>query len=233
MILSMQYSESFKKRFWSKMNVASPEECWPWKTGFHTAGYGQCYPDTKTKYAHRVAFEIAKGEIPEGMSVLHKCDNPPCCNPDHLFLGTRADNMKDMDQKGRRPLGIQSVVAKITDEDVVRIRILYHKGGMTQKQIGKMYGLCQTHIGHIVTGRKRRSVPMPNDWIKSPIPKRQLREPAEFAAALRRRLTEEDRSKALEMFKNGSTKSDIARVLNFSHNTVAKFLSGKTWKHLS
>lgn len=94
-------------RFWSKVQVGEPDACWEWKTGRQKAGYGQFAREFTgvPMGAHRYSWQIHHGEIPEGMFVCHRCDNPPCCNPAHLFLGTAADNMADMALKGRQAKG--------------------------------------------------------------------------------------------------------------------------------
>ena len=89
--------------FWSRVDKRSNMECWPWKGAkFVRKGYGALRFNGKTMIASRVAYQLTFGPIPDGMFVLHKCDNPPCCNPDHLWIGTNTDNVKDMDVKGRR-----------------------------------------------------------------------------------------------------------------------------------
>lgn len=93
-------TRTLEERFWEKVDKTG--DCWEW-TGFkNRQGYGQFQVSTKNgQPAHRVSFELANGKIPDGMHVCHKCDNPPCVRPDHLFLGTPSDNMKDMVKKGR------------------------------------------------------------------------------------------------------------------------------------
>jgi len=88
------------ERFWSKVDVRGRDECWEWQAS-GSKGYGRLMMDGVTWGAHRLAFTLVKGRIPDGMCVLHSCDNPPCCNPAHLFIGTHADNMRDMAKKGR------------------------------------------------------------------------------------------------------------------------------------
>lgn len=83
-------------RFWSRVDVGAPNACWEWQGARDSFGYGQAREAT-----HRTAWALTHGPIPSGMCVCHRCDNPPCCNPDHLFLGTRADNNRDRHAKGR------------------------------------------------------------------------------------------------------------------------------------
>jgi len=88
--------------FWSRTGKGEPGSCWEWKRGRITKGYGAVWWEKKQMYAHRVAWELANGmAVPDGLFVCHTCDNPPCCNPAHLWVGTAADNIADMDAKGR------------------------------------------------------------------------------------------------------------------------------------
>ena len=89
------------KRFWSKVNKT--DGCWEWTAYLNKQGYGRYGIGSNVYRAHRLAFEEAYGPIPEGMFVCHKCDNPSCVRPDHLFLGTNSDNLKDCSAKGRHP----------------------------------------------------------------------------------------------------------------------------------
>jgi hypothetical protein len=89
------------EQFWAKVDVRGPEECWEWKRRRSHRGYGETRWGGKTERANRRAWLLVNGPIPIGVSVLHHCDNPPCCNPAHLFLGTHTDNMRDMAAKGR------------------------------------------------------------------------------------------------------------------------------------
>lgn len=97
--------------FWTKVEKRDVSACWPWKGSVMGEGYGRY----RQAYTHRLAWMLANGPIPAGLFVLHKCDNPPCCNPDHLFLGTQADNVRDRDAKGRHwvPSGERHPCAKL------------------------------------------------------------------------------------------------------------------------
>lgn len=93
------------EKFWSKVDRRGPEECWPWTGGCIKAGYGRICESGRDEYTHRYSWRLHFGEIPPGLEVCHKCDNPPCCNPAHLFVGTHRDNMHDALRKGRvKPL---------------------------------------------------------------------------------------------------------------------------------
>lgn len=116
--------------------------------------YGTLQAQGKTKLAHRVAFECARGPIPDGMCVLHRCDNMLCINPDHLFIGTTAENSADMTSKDRQAKGIRHGMAKLTPDQVKAIR---HEVG-TQVEIAGRYGVDHRTIGRIKSGDLWRSV---------------------------------------------------------------------------
>lgn len=125
--------------------------CWLWTKALSvTGGYGQIGINGKILPAHRVSYECFVGPIPAGMKACHKCDTPACVNPDHLFLGTQADNMRDMDSKGRRVSlkGEDAGRAKLTAVQIEDIR----SSSLTQVELAKKYGVNQTHISRIIRG---------------------------------------------------------------------------------
>lgn len=96
--------KSVEERFWSYVDQRGPDECWIW-TGGKACGYGMFSLGRKSVKAHRLAYELTHGAIPAGLCVCHTCDNRPCCNPAHLWLGTNADNIADRDAKNRQARG--------------------------------------------------------------------------------------------------------------------------------
>ena len=115
--------------------------------------YGKMRVDGRQMFAHRLSWIIYKGEIPDGMSVLHKCDVPWCVRPGHLFLGTQAENMRDKCQKGRHRSALGSRVgsSKLSESEVLRIRRL--KGRLTQGEIAKQFGVHQSLVSYIHRGK--------------------------------------------------------------------------------
>lgn len=119
--------------------------CIIWPRYKDKRGYGYTWHKGKTAYAHRVAYEEAFGPIPEGMCVLHKCDNPSCVNIDHLFLGTNDDNVKDRNKKQRQAFGIKNGRTKLTEHSVMKIR----SSSDTQEVLAEQYGISPSHVFRI------------------------------------------------------------------------------------
>lgn len=141
-----------QERFFSKVKK-QVSGCHEWIGFLMPNGYGQFHKDGKTAYAHRVAWEIANGSMPDGF-VLHKCDNRKCVNPDHLFVGSFDDNMADMMAKNRQAAGERSGHAKLTKEIVLAIR---SEVGL-HREIGAKYGVTQSLVSMIRSGRIWKSV---------------------------------------------------------------------------
>jgi hypothetical protein len=115
-------------------------------------GYGQLYLDGRAMRVHRAAFAAYVADIPNGMCVLHKCDNPGCCNPDHLRIGTVDENVQDRVNKRRGAVGSRVNTAKLTEADIPEI-IRLRKGGLTLKKLGTMFGVNLSMIHRIIKGR--------------------------------------------------------------------------------
>lgn len=135
--------------FWNKVDEGEADECWEWKGNIHQYGYGRILVDGTLKLAHRVSYRINKSD-PGEMCVLHKCDNPPCVNPNHLFLGTREDNNKDAARKGRtvNHSGESNPNVELTDKDVQEIRQL--PDNIPNREIAQRYGVSTSTIGCII-----------------------------------------------------------------------------------
>ena len=138
---------SSAQRFWSKVAPAPSECCWEWTACIESNHYGRVWFNNRKALAHRVAYQLAKGEIPDGLVVRHTCDNPACCNPDHLILGTQADNMVDMVKRKRNcnPKGEQHYGSKLTTAQVMEV----YSSPLNQYEIAKLYNIDQSIVSRI------------------------------------------------------------------------------------
>jgi hypothetical protein len=126
---------SIATRFADKIKFAAKDDCWEWQAGKRPNGYGQFRVEHRNLLPHRVSWQAFNGPIPDGMCVLHKCDNPGCVNPNHLFLGTHQDNTRDMMRKGRGNVGLY-------DGEIWLLRKL-RKNGVSPEAIGKMFNITR------------------------------------------------------------------------------------------
>jgi hypothetical protein len=135
--------------FWASFERSG--DCWVWPYATRGKGYGAVSLNGVDGYAHRFAWTLTNGEIPAGLSVLHRCDNPPCGNPDHLFLGTLADNNRDMVSKGRQASGERARHARLTESEVIEIR-RRHAAGERQYLLASEFGVTKPTIHRVVRG---------------------------------------------------------------------------------
>lgn len=131
--------------FWDRVAIAGPGDCWEWQGARHPDGHGNLKLNGRYYRAHRLAYECSFGPFPVALEVLHRCDNPACCNPRHLFLGTKPDNIADMVSKGRQARGPMLPQTKLTEDQVRAIRI----DGRAHTEIAADYGVTPSNIGYI------------------------------------------------------------------------------------
>jgi hypothetical protein len=147
-----------KERFDSKWEEDELRGCWLWTAACYGTGYGVLRVNGRNHHAHRMSWRFHRGEIPEGMHVLHKCDVRSCVNPDHLFLGTNDDNIQDCISKGRWACGEKAAKAKLTTVDIIEI-IRLHNSGLGYKKLGKQFGVDFSTIYKITKRKRWRHLP--------------------------------------------------------------------------
>lgn len=162
---SPSLSQEQINHYWDGVSKLGPDECWNWDRGLNGKGpitcYGVIWFDGKKHKTHRLSMLLSRGPFDENLMVCHKCDNPRCCNPNHLFIGTAKDNSQDCKSKGRmnRELGSQRYNAKLTEEAVAEIKAQapFRKYGWG-RAMAKKYGVAPTAINNIVRGRRWRQI---------------------------------------------------------------------------
>lgn len=208
---------TLEERFWSKVKQGAPDECWEWQAS-KSKGYGQLSSHkSKSPYkAYRLSWELANGNIPDGMEVCHKCDNPSCVNPAHLFLGTHRENMLDAFHKGRLRMykwgkGENSNSAKLTMDQVRALRNDY-ASGMTYLQLAKKYSI--SNVGRIVRNVVYRDPNYkPINANAKPRPNRRI-------------LTAGDVEKVIELHQQLQSSRKVAKLVGVSKSTILEIARG-------
>lgn len=147
--------------FWSLVERKSVDDCWPWKGPIKSEKwpYGKVWDGTNEVKAHRFSFKIHYGQIPFGLDICHKCDNPICVNPRHLFAGTRGDNNRDACNKGRHLVGEDCPQTILTEHSVREIRMLHIPRVLGYRKLARKYGVSESCIQGIIERRTWRHVP--------------------------------------------------------------------------
>lgn len=139
--------------------TATPSGCWEWNGCRSDRNYGVLGYRRKQYRAHRVSYEIHVGSIPDGQVVRHTCDNPPCVNPEHLELGTHADNQADKVRRRREARGSRAGRAKLSDDQVLEVRRMWDHGLADQSRLAGLFGVNQTAISAIVLRKSWTHLP--------------------------------------------------------------------------
>jgi hypothetical protein len=157
-ILLAEVHETVLRLFAAKHTPGSPDDCWEWQGEITRRGYGRVGNHAHRMSAHRLALLLVINELPADMLVCHRCDNRKCVNPGHLFLGSAKENTADMMRKGRKPMGVASHNAKLTEEDVAFIRKNFKSRDrqFSQHALARRFGVGQTTIRRILAGTSWR-----------------------------------------------------------------------------
>jgi hypothetical protein len=217
-------------RFWTKVDKNGPVPahkpelgpCWVWTGSIGGNGYGRMNLGQRgvRERAHRIGWIITNGEIPEGLYVLHRCDNPRCVNSErHLFLGTQADNMADMADKAR---GKRSKL--LTDEEIVELRLAYSKGER-QTALAARFGVSQSLVSLIVRGDRIRYAPVSDNSNR----------PSNLVSGTDHPKAVLDEEKVREIRKayiDGMSVYEISKSFGVNWTTADRVVKRKTWKHV-
>lgn len=142
--------KSLSERLLSSYVIDDATGCWNWTLQKDKKGYGRIGVNGTPRGAHRISYELHCGLVPDEMHVLHRCDNPACINPEHLFIGTNAENMADRNAKGRQQRGSKHGLAKLTEYDALAIRTAT---GITLRDLADTYGVCVATVKNIRSGK--------------------------------------------------------------------------------
>lgn len=210
-----------EERFWAKVDRTG--ECWVWTGARNQNGYGTFRFARSMRLAHRVAFLLTRGVIPDGLWVLHHCDNPPCVNPAHLYLGTVQDNVRDMVARGRQATGLRNANARLTPDLVLEAR-RRHAGGETLRAIAAAVGVEHTTVGRAIRGDQWREV---LGGVVESIPW------APGRAYHTARLTPEQVVEIRALAERRVPQRAIGRMFGVAQGTVSDIITGRQWSHVA
>lgn len=151
----IKLNEKDIERFWRGVDKRGQDECWEWQKCRTKGGYGVMNVRRKILHCNRIGWTIENGRIPDGMIICHKCDNPSCCNPNHLFVGTDLDNCRDREMKGRGHdrTGGNHGRATTNEHAVILMRQIYSSGKYTHKKIAEMFKIKHSAVSDIMLRR--------------------------------------------------------------------------------
>jgi len=141
-----------KPDFWSFVDIQSKDKCWPWLRPLNKWGYGRYRVGNFQAMAHRVAYQLKTGQNIDGFVAMHVCDNPSCCNPNHLVIGAHADNQADKYKKNRQAKGEKNGQSLLSDSQVLEARQKYKPRLVTYKMLAEEYGVCRDTMQKAIRG---------------------------------------------------------------------------------
>ena len=208
--------------FWEKVDVRGEDDCWPWKAGKNSAGYGKMKVAGQTRYATHCLFKIRTGNwVPVGKMITHKeCHNPPCCNPKHFRLGTNQTNANDMvrDRRQYHPTGKRNSMVKLTNVKVRKIKRLLAQG-LTQEKIGQRFGVVRSNISQIRMGETWTHITGIERGPKRPCGSK---------------LSDENVYEIKRLLIQGElSQREIGERLGVSESTINHINTGRTWAHMT
>lgn len=142
----------FAAKFWSRVVVKSDFQCWIWTGRKGPRGYGRCVYNGQSTGAHRIAFQLVVGDIPDGLLIRHSCDNPSCCNPRHLLPGTAKQNAGDAVERGRVASGARNGKSKLTPQQVIEIKTNPH--GLKLGKLAEKFGVSKATVSLVRSGQR-------------------------------------------------------------------------------
>ena len=197
--------------------------CWNWIGKKDKRGYGRCSFEGRKQFAHRISHKVFKGPIPDGLYILHSCDNPACINPDHLRIGTQAENMNDAVVRRRMPIGEQSSMSKLSNESVMQI-VEMRNSGMSIADIARNFNVEFTTVSVILRGHTW-------SWLTG-IERATIGQRSQGSMCHASKLCESDVIEMLRLGKCGIGCAKLSRMFNVSISAASLILRGKAWKHI-
>lgn len=208
------------ERFYALCDKTGSNGCWIWKGNKGKKGYGAFRYKGRTERAHRASWMMFKDSIPHGLQVCHKCDNPSCVNPEHLFLGTSKENNMDKVAKGRQAKG-ETNRHKLTSQEVREIRDIYPQ--LTARALGRIYGVNASSVSSAIKGQS---------WSHIEAGKKQVMRNGVHHHNVK--LTEQQVKEIRRRYAHGGIfQRELAADYGVTEHTVKGILSGRLWKHLT
>lgn len=219
--------DELHKKFWERVATREGKACWEWKGSTHDFGYGLVrfwINGKQERYAHRLSWYLHFGSLGDAF-VLHECDNPTCCRPNHLFLGSHVENMADMRAKGRHPAGQRHPMAKLSTSQIEECRDRF-QSGETLLSISRELGVSSATLHRAIYGKGWKGV-------GQPLTQTIFGRMGAGEAHRKAKLTEDDVRTARKKRADGSSVTDLAREYGIKKAGMSKLLLGHNWKHVT